>query len=148
MTPFDELVTWQESSTSGEAIRAAVAAANAAPWSTLSGLDSAERIIVTGAGSSYYLAQTVAAAGRAIIGRPVFAAPLSELILRPEGVLSGVVDAPQPVVIISRSGSTSEAVTVATRMRAAGHPTDRGDVPADEPACSRCGRHARLAARR
>jgi glucosamine--fructose-6-phosphate aminotransferase (isomerizing) len=124
MTTLVDLLTWRESLESGEAIAAAVTAANAAAPSIHLGLASAERIIVTGAGSSYYLAQTVAAAGRAIIGRPVFAAPLSELILRPEGVLSGRFHSPrEPVVIISRSGSTSEAVTVAARMRAAGHLT-------------------------
>jgi glucosamine--fructose-6-phosphate aminotransferase (isomerizing) len=123
MTGLEDLLTWRESATSGEAIAAAVAAANAAAPSIHLGLVS-ERIVVTGAGSSYYLAQTVAAAGRAIIGRPVFAAPLSELILRPEGVLRGRFHSPrEPVVVISRSGSTSEAVTVATRMRAAGHLT-------------------------
>ena len=124
MTAFDQLVTWRESSTSGEAIRAAVEAAQLVPREVLNALDSADRIVITGAGSSYYLAQTVAAASGAIIGRPLVAAPLSELILRPEGVLSGRFrSAPEPVVIISRSGSTSEAVSVATRMRAAGHPT-------------------------
>ena len=123
MTALEDLLTWRESARSGESIAAAVAAANAAAPSIHLGLASAERIIVTGAGSSYYLAQTVAAAGRAIIGRPVFAAPLSELILRPEGVLSSRFHSPrEPVVIISRSGSTSEAVTVVARMRAAGHP--------------------------
>ena len=60
--------------------------------------------------------------------RPVIAVPLSELILRPEGVLVAATGADaaagrEPVVIISRSGSTSEAVSVAERMRAAGHPT-------------------------
>ena len=69
--------------------------------------------------------------------RPVFAAPLSELILRPDGVLAaagtGTAAGREPVVIISRSGSTSEAVEVAARMRDAGHPTIavtcRGDSP-------------------
>jgi glucosamine--fructose-6-phosphate aminotransferase (isomerizing) len=69
------------------------------------------------------------------------AAPLSELVLRPAGVLVGGSSAgeageadkagragraavrTEPVVIISRSGATSEAVTVVERMRAAGHPT-------------------------
>jgi len=119
MTAFDELLTWQESSTSGEAIAAALEAADLAPSAALDVLGAAQRIVVTGAGSSYYLAQAVAAVARAELRRPVLAAPLSELILRPDGVLVGG----EPVVIISRSGSTSEAVTVAERMRAAGHPT-------------------------
>src|SRR4029079_15407028 len=87
MTAFDELLTWQESSTSGEAIAAALEAADLAPSAALDVLGAAQRIMVTGAGSSYYLAQAVAAAARASLGRAVIAAPLSELILRPDGVI-------------------------------------------------------------
>jgi glucosamine--fructose-6-phosphate aminotransferase (isomerizing) len=145
MTAFEDLLTWRESSTSGEAIAAAVDAAGRAP----AGLDviaAAERIVLTGAGSSYFLAQTVAAVARAVLRRPVIAAPLSELIIRPEGVLGGASAARadhaagrglaaghEPVVIISRSGSTSEAVDVAERMRAAGHPTIAVTCRADSP---------------
>jgi glutamine---fructose-6-phosphate transaminase (isomerizing) len=136
MTAFEDLLTWRESSTSGAAIAAALDAAGRAPAAALDVLAAAERIVITGAGSSYYLAQAAAAAARAILRRPVFAAPLSELLLRPDGVLIGASggghaaghpeERPagvEPVVIISRSGSTSEAVSVAERMRAAGHPT-------------------------
>jgi glucosamine--fructose-6-phosphate aminotransferase (isomerizing) len=129
MTAFDELLTWQESSTSGEAIAAALEAADLAPSAALDVLGAAQRIVVTGAGSSYYLAQAVAAAARASLGRAVIAAPLSELILRPGGVLVG----DEPVVIISRSGSTSEAVTVAERMSATGHPTVAVTCRAESP---------------
>jgi glucosamine--fructose-6-phosphate aminotransferase (isomerizing) len=127
MTAFEDLLTWRESSTSGDAIAAAVDAATRADDAALDVLAAADRIVVTGAGSSYYLAQVVAAVARATTHRPVIAVPLSELILRPEGVLvaAGTDGAAgrEPVVIISRSGSTSEAVTVAERMRAARHPT-------------------------
>ncbi len=144
MTAFDDLLTWRESSTSGDAIAAAVETADRAPAAVLDLLTRSERIVVTGAGSSYYLAQAIAATARAMLHRPVLAAPLSELILRPSGVLVGrPAGAPragsaagraavraagrdadlEPVVIISRSGSTSEAITVVERMRAAGHPT-------------------------
>ena len=72
-----------------------------------------------------------------MLRRPVIAAPLSELILRPEGVLAEAASAGhanrEPVVIISRSGSTSEAVSVAERMRAAGHPTVAVTCRADSP---------------
>jgi len=157
MTAFEDLVTWRESSTSGESIAAALAAGGPSFAEARRVLGSAERIVITGAGSSYYLAQVVAAAGRAALRRSVIAVPLSELILRPDGVLvatgaagaagaagatgatgatAGARAAPaasEPVVIISRSGSTSEAVTVAERMHAAGHPTVavtcRGDSP-------------------
>jgi glucosamine--fructose-6-phosphate aminotransferase (isomerizing) len=139
MTAFEDLVTWRESSTTGEAIAVALEANGASLAAAQDILGPAERIVVTGAGSSYYLAQVVAAVARAALGRAVIAVPLSELILRPEGVLaatagrSAPVGGSAPVVIISRSGSTSEAVSVAERMRAAGHPTVavtcRGDSP-------------------
>jgi glucosamine--fructose-6-phosphate aminotransferase (isomerizing) len=128
MTAFEDLLTWRESSTSGEAIGAAVEEAGRVPAAARDALAAAERIVITGAGSSYYLAQTVAAVAREVLRRPVLAAPLSELILRPTGVLIGTRGSErdagrEPVVIISRSGYTSEAVTVAERMRATGHPT-------------------------
>ena len=146
MTSFDELLTWRESSTTADAIGAAVTAAGGAPSGLLDLLADAERIVVTGAGSSYYLARSTAAAARQLLHKPVHAAPLSELILRPDGVLVGVPVAGgndgaigptgatgatrssasndrEPVVVISRSGSTTEAVSVVERMREAGHPT-------------------------
>ena len=103
-------------------------------------LDSAERIVVTGAGSSYYLAQSVAAVARAVLGRTVVATPLSELILRPEGALVSAAGAGrEPVVIISRSGSTSEAVTVAEQMRDAGRQTIAVTCRADSPLAAAAG---------
>jgi glutamine---fructose-6-phosphate transaminase (isomerizing) len=153
MTAFDDLLTWRESSTSGEAIVAAVEAAGRTPSIARDILGAAERIVITGAGSSYYLAQSVAATARAVLRRPVIAAPLSELILRPDGVLVGTSDGDpgrrgsfasgaspawvtaerEPVVIISRSGSTSEALTVAERMRAVGRATIAVTCRADSP---------------
>ena len=123
MKAFENLLTWRESSTSGEAIAATLNTAGGISAEAEDVLASAERIVITGAGSSYYLAQAVAAAARAEMGLSVIAAPLSELILRPEGVLIATGAGREPVVIISRSGSTSEAVSVAERMRAARHPT-------------------------
>jgi glucosamine--fructose-6-phosphate aminotransferase (isomerizing) len=123
MTAFEDLLTWRESSTSGAAIAAALAAGGPAPGKADALLRSADRIVVTGAGSSYYLAQVVAAASRTALRRPVIAVPLSELILRPDGVLGTGSAGREPVVIVSRSGATSEAVTVAVEMRTAGHPT-------------------------
>jgi glutamine---fructose-6-phosphate transaminase (isomerizing) len=133
MTAFDDLVTWRESSTTGAAIAAALEAGGPSLPAAQDILGSAERIVITGAGSSYYLAQVAAAVGRTATGRAVNAVPLSELILRPDGVLVGNGARHEPIVIISRSGSTSEAVTVVERMRAAGHRTVavtcRGDSP-------------------
>ena len=141
MTDFEDLLTWRESSTSGDAIAAAVDAAAGAEDAALDVLAAADRIVVTGAGSSYYLAQVVASAARAMTHRPVIAVPLSELILRPEGVLvaatgAGEAAGREPVVIISRSGSTSEAVTVAERMRVARHPTIAVTCRAGSPLAS------------
>jgi glucosamine--fructose-6-phosphate aminotransferase (isomerizing) len=142
MTAFEELLTWRESSTSGDAIRAALHAADPAPAGVRNLLADANRFVITGAGSSYYLAQSVAAAAREVLGRSVLAAPLSELILRPAGVLvagsggnnrTGHAAGPEPVVIISRSGSTSEAITVVERMRSAGHPTIAVTCRRDSP---------------
>ncbi len=137
MTAFEDLLTWREAATSGAAIAAAVEAVGSTPAAAhnLLAAAAADRIVVTGAGSSYYLAQAVAAAARSVLHTTVIAAPLSELILRPEGVLAAGSDSGErarpaagaagrePVVVISRSGSTSEAVSVVERMRAAGHPT-------------------------
>jgi glucosamine--fructose-6-phosphate aminotransferase (isomerizing) len=120
---LDHLLTWRESSTSGEAIRAAVNAAYHAPETARDILTGASRVVLSGAGSSYYLALAVAAAAREATHQPYSAAPLSEILLRPGGVLVGGEPATEPVVVISRSGSTSEAVAVADRARELGHPT-------------------------
>ena len=83
---------------------------------------------------------------RAALHRPVLAAPLSELHPAPGRASSWRGRrAAEPVVVISRSGSTSEAVAVAERMRAAGHPTIGGHVPGGQPARAARRRHARLA---
>ncbi|HET9519787.1 MAG TPA: SIS domain-containing protein [Candidatus Limnocylindrales bacterium] len=123
--PFalDRFVGWRESATSGEAIAAALAAARTALPAARDLLAGAERVVVTGAGSSYYLAQTVAAAARDASRRSFAAAPLSELILRPDGVLDAGPVGRRPIIVISRSGSTSEALAVVEQMRALGHPT-------------------------
>lgn len=119
---LDRLVSWRESSTSGAAIAAALQAARSTEPSVRAILAAADRVVVTGAGSSYFLAQAFAAAARDATRRPYVAAPLSELILRPAGILLGLPAATQPVIVISRSGSTSEAVTVVERVRTLGHP--------------------------
>jgi glutamine---fructose-6-phosphate transaminase (isomerizing) len=120
---LDRLLTWREASTSGSAIEAALEAARRAPRQIIETLRAADQVLLTGAGSSYYLARAVAAAARETTGRKWVAAPLSEVILRPSGVLAAGKATRQPIVVISRSGRTSEAVTVAERMRSAGHKT-------------------------
>ena len=123
LADLDHLLTWRESSTSGVAIAAALEAARLHSHGVLKILRSAEQVLLTGAGSSYYIAQAVAAVAREATRRPYIAAPLSDVILRPSAVLAAGDPMRQPVIVISRSGSTSEALMVAEQMGAAGHPT-------------------------
>lgn len=111
---------WQEASTGGEAIAAALAVARQAPQELLDRLDGARRIVITGAGSSLYIAQVAAAAMRAYCRLPAEAAPLSEVLLRPNAVFGPDELADQPVVVVSRSGSTTEALEVVKAARARG----------------------------
>lgn len=134
---LDHLLTWREASTSGEAIAAAVEAARSAPTAARRILDGATRVVLTGAGSSYYLALAAAAVARETTHRAFAAAPLSEILLRPSGVLVGGHPATEPVVVISRSGSTSEAVAVADRVRELGHPTIAVTCRAGSPLAGR-----------
>lgn len=120
---LEALTPWQEASTGGEALAAALDSARSAPEALLVRLAEAQRIIVTGAGSSYYIALIAAAGMREMSRLPAVAVPLSELLLRPAGVLAAAPVAAQPVIVISRSGTTSEAIAVAREMAAAGHPT-------------------------
>jgi glucosamine--fructose-6-phosphate aminotransferase (isomerizing) len=120
---LDRLRTWREASTSGDAIVTALEAARAGERDVGLLLASADRVVMTGAGSSYYLAQVAAAVLRETTGRLAMAVPLSELILRPGGVFAPSAPSRQVVVLVSRSGSTSEAVEAVERVRAAGHPT-------------------------
>jgi glutamine---fructose-6-phosphate transaminase (isomerizing) len=120
---LDDLRTWREASTSGDAIAAALEAGRAAERDFAGLFANAERLILTGAGSSYHLAQTVASVARELTGQVVVAAPLSEVMLRPAAVFGTGQPGRQPVVLISRSGSTSEAIDVVARARAGGHPT-------------------------
>ena len=134
LAELDGLLTWREASTAGPAIAAAVAAAaHGAGEVAARMLDSAEGVVVTGAGSSYYLAATAAAAARAILHRPFVAVPLSEVLLRPGGVFVASNAAAEPVIVISRSGSTSEAVAVVEAARAAGHLTIGVSCREDSP---------------
>lgn len=139
MTSLDHLLGWQESSTTGEAIEAALGAVRGSRSAATARdiLLGAERVVVTGAGSSYYLAQAVAAVAREATGRPFTAAPLSELLLRPAGVLLAGPPERQPVIVISRSGSTSEAVRVVEEMRGRGHPTIAVTCRAASPMAAR-----------
>jgi glucosamine--fructose-6-phosphate aminotransferase (isomerizing) len=111
-----------EASTGGDAIAFALDAARQAPESVLVGMTEASRIVIAGAGSSYYVAQIAAAGFREEARLPAVAVPASEVLLRPRGVFGAMPAAAQPVIVISRSGTTSEAIAVAERARRDGHP--------------------------
>ena len=112
-------LTWREAITYPDAIDAALSTAAHAPDALLDGLLGAEAVIFTGAGSSYYLARTMAWVWREETSCPATAMPLSEILLRPLGAVG-----PRPertaIVVISRSGETSDAVAAAAWARAAG----------------------------
>ena len=109
---------WREASTGGEAIAAALRVAREAPPDVVDRLAFAKRIIVTGAGSSWYISQIAAAAMRTYCRLPADAAPLSEVLLRPRAVFAPDELANQPVVVVSRSGSTTEALDVIRAAKA------------------------------
>jgi len=72
---------------------------------------SAREWLFVGCGSSYYIALAAASSWSAITGLRARALPASELLLFPGLVLAGSSEA--SAVVISRSGSTSEAVRAA-----------------------------------
>jgi glucosamine--fructose-6-phosphate aminotransferase (isomerizing) len=114
---------WREASGGGVAIAAALRVAQDTPASLLERLRRAPRVIITGAGSSLYIAQVAAFAMRERAGLAAEAQPLSEVLLRPGAVLAGQAWADQPVVVVSRSGSTTEALEVLRAARARGQYT-------------------------
>ncbi len=80
----------------------------------------ASRIVTTGCGSSYYLAQSLACAFNAQ-GQPALAVPGAEWARRPDCYLAG----PEDVLVIglSRSGTTTETVQAIRTSRARGRRT-------------------------
>ena len=103
----------------GETVREVIAS-QAAAWDRVVGTAPrrwpvAGRVLCVGSGTSYYLAQVVAALGRKR-GREMRACPTQDIILEPAEALKAV----DAVVIISRSGETSEALWSAEIARQAG----------------------------
>jgi len=83
-------------------------------------LDGAMRIVITGAGSSLYIAQVAAFTMREQANLPAEAQPLSEVLLRPDAVFAGQPSVDQPLIVVSRSGTTTEALEVLKAARARG----------------------------
>ncbi len=69
---------------------------------------SSERIVLTGCGSSLFLAQTIAHSWRLRLGLPCRAFPASELLLRPESCFEE--DRRTLVLGFSRTGETTETI--------------------------------------
>lgn len=116
----DGTTTWAEAATSGDAVRLALAAGRAAGPDVVAAIADAPFVVYAGAGSSLYLAEAAGRAHVELVGTPAIAVPLSELLLRPAAV-AGLRGQPGPtVVIVSRSGTTSEAVVAAERLIADG----------------------------
>jgi glutamine---fructose-6-phosphate transaminase (isomerizing) len=95
--------------------RALSAAAESwAPAERALGLAGGERFLTIGAGTSFYLAQSAAHVLQERTGRPATAVPSSEVFL---SARSTVPAEPLVAFVISRSGSTSEAVLAARHLR-------------------------------
>jgi len=86
-------------------------ASDAAFKSASARLAAAKEILFVGCGSSLYLAESAAAAWMSITGRRTRALPASEILLFPNLCQLDVADL--HVVVISRSGKTSEAIRAA-----------------------------------
>jgi glucosamine--fructose-6-phosphate aminotransferase (isomerizing) len=110
-------LTWREARTSGTAIEAALSVARSAPDDIVDTIARARRVVVTGAGSSFYIAQVAASAMRQGARLPAVAVPLSDVLLRPDDVFAEGAATDQPVIVVSRSGSTTEAVEVVRAVR-------------------------------
>ena len=103
------LLLWSEG---GRAMAGMLERADAknGPYSAATEMTEASRIVIAGAGSSYYVAQIAAAGFREEARLPAVAVPASEILLRPRGVFGAMPAAAQPVIVISRAGTTSESI--------------------------------------
>ncbi len=122
-TRVEASLPWREASAAAEAITAAHEVARTAPQAVVDRLDGATRVVVSGAGSSLYIAQVAAFAMREEANLPAEAQPLSEVLLRPDAVFAGQSLADQPLIVVSRSGTTTEALDLLRSARARGQYT-------------------------
>ena len=120
---LEATTAWAEARDGGAAMTAALEVARAAPQHLVERLALGRRIVVTGAGSSFYIAQVAAGAMAAECRLPAVAVPLSEVLLRPRGAFATDGPGDQPVVVVSRSGTTTEAIEVVRMVHERGHPT-------------------------
>jgi len=119
-TRVEATLPWREASAAAAAIAAAHEVARNAPQDVVDRLDGATRIVISGAGSSLYIAQVAAFSMREEANLPAEAQPLSEVLLRPDAVFAGQSTADQPLIVVSRSGTTTEALEVLRAARERG----------------------------
>ena len=124
---------WREASAAAEALEAAHEVARTASQDLIDRLDGATRIVISGAGSSLYIAQVAAFALREEANLPAEAQPLSEVLLRPDPVFASQRVADQPLIVVSRSGTTTEALAVLRAARERGQYTVAVTCRADAP---------------
>lgn len=124
---------WREASAAALALEAAHEVARSAPQDLVDRLDGATRIVISGAGSSLYIAQVAAFALREEANLPAEAQPLSEVLLRPDPVFASQRVADQPLIVVSRSGTTTEALAVLRAARERGQYTVAVTCRADAP---------------
>jgi glucosamine--fructose-6-phosphate aminotransferase (isomerizing) len=90
-------------------------AAGWAPARRTLGLAGDEHVLLVGSGTSLYLAQAAAHVMQERTGRPAVAVPASEVFLSPASTVP--MGVPLVAFVLSRSGSTSEAVLAARHLR-------------------------------
>lgn len=110
---LENYATYREIKSQSEAWQNALDVAIAASSPEAAGY---EQVIFTGCGSTYYLSLAVAALYQELAGRTARAVPASELLLNPQIVVRA--NAPQLLVAISRSGTTTETTRAAERFKA------------------------------
>src|ERR1051325_11541257 len=113
---LENYATYREIKSQPEAWQNALEIANAA---SLPDPKQYEQVLFTGCGSTYYLSLAAAALYQELTGRAARAVPAGELLLNPQTIVQE--NAPQLMVAISRSGTTTETTRVAENFRAEGH---------------------------
>lgn len=86
------------------------------PLARLPKAEDFQQVIFTGCGSAYYLSLSAAAVYQELTGRTARAVPAGELLLNPQVVLQSS-RAPQLLVAVSRSGTTTETVRAVQQFK-------------------------------
>src|ERR1044072_1588902 len=116
---IENYATYREIKSQSKAWQNALDVADTSPLPEAAGY---EQVIFTGCGSTYYLSLAAAALYQELTGRVARAIPAGELLMNPQTIVRE--NAPQMMVAISRSGTTTETTRVAEKFKAEG----RGQV--------------------